>query len=292
MKSVVFISGGCGALGQAFAKECAARGWDLFLTDINKEQLTAFSNELVQEYSVNIETFACDLRHESEREELFHSFTKSSIKIWMLINVAGLDYEGQFINRERHELMDIIKINIESTTDIIHFSLDLRDGRKPFYIITVASLAGFYSMPFKATYAASKGFLISLLSALNEELRESGVSNTLLCPAGLKTRPESIAAIEAQGIIGKLTSVEVHKVVKNTIDGALKKKKIIIPGYINRLLLTTNHFLPSLLRTKAIHWRWSKTNHRKPHPKTLFDFAQNRNGQPIVVTETSVTEQI
>ncbi len=39
MKSYVFITGATGGLGQAFASECAARGWDLFLTDLAEASL-------------------------------------------------------------------------------------------------------------------------------------------------------------------------------------------------------------------------------------------------------------
>ena len=39
MRSYVLISGAAGGLGKAFAAECAARGWNLFLTDLSEEAL-------------------------------------------------------------------------------------------------------------------------------------------------------------------------------------------------------------------------------------------------------------
>ena len=55
-----------------------------------------------------------------------------------------------------------------------HALLRLRDTTEMFHIINVASLAAFYPMPYKATYAASKRFLLDFSLALGEELAGQG----------------------------------------------------------------------------------------------------------------------
>jgi uncharacterized protein len=57
-------------------------------------------------------------------------------------------------------------------------------------------------MPVKATYAASKRFLLDWSLALQEELRDQDVSVTVLCPALMPTTPETVKAIDAQGWAG------------------------------------------------------------------------------------------
>jgi hypothetical protein len=263
MQSYVFISGAGGVLGNTFASQCAAQGWNLLLTDIDGTSLRKIAEEQRRDHSVDVRAFPCDLRDVSAREELFRTLEALNLRIWMVINVAGIDFGGRFLDRRRSELRDIIRVNVESTVDISHMALGLRDGRKPFRIITVASLAGFYTMPFKATYAASKAFLINLMRALGEELREAGVSTTLLCPAGLKTRPDAVAAIESQGLLGKLTTVEVDRVVTATLNGALRSRRVIIPGSLNRVLLAAGSWIPSTWKSKAIHWKWSQAHKRR-----------------------------
>jgi short-subunit dehydrogenase len=263
MQSYVFISGAGGVLGNTFARQSAAQGWNLLLTDIDETALTKIAEELRRDRTVDVRAFPCDLRNESAREELFRTLESLNLRIWMVINVAGIDFGGRFLDRRRSELRDIIRVNVESTVDISHMALGLRDGRKPFRIITVASLAGFYAMPFKATYAASKAFLINLMGALGEELREAGVSTTLLCPAGLKTRSDAVAAIESQGIMGKLTTIEVDRVVDATLKGAIKSRKIIIPGSLNRTLLAAGTWIPSTWKSKAIRWKWNLAHNRR-----------------------------
>ncbi len=86
--------------------------------------------------------------------------------------------------------------------DVTHALLVHTDPSIPFWIITVSSLAAFFPMPVKATYAASKRFLLDFSLALREELRAVGATVTVLCPAGLPTCERSIRGIEAQGWIG------------------------------------------------------------------------------------------
>lgn len=61
MRSYAFISGATGGLGLTLAAECAAQGWDLFLTDLSEETLKCASDGLKRLYNVRARTYACDL---------------------------------------------------------------------------------------------------------------------------------------------------------------------------------------------------------------------------------------
>jgi short-subunit dehydrogenase len=100
----------------------------------------------------------------------------------------------------------IVQVNVEATMRITHKVLDCRAEKQPFYIVFVSSLASFYPMPLKATYAASKSFLREFACALGQELRPLGVRVTTLCPGGLSTTDEALSGIEAQGFWGDVTT--------------------------------------------------------------------------------------
>ena len=61
MKSMFFISGATGGLGKAFAVECASRGWDLFLTDLQEDRLVLLAHGLEQTYGVKVIVHPADL---------------------------------------------------------------------------------------------------------------------------------------------------------------------------------------------------------------------------------------
>jgi short-subunit dehydrogenase len=206
MISWIMITGATGGLGKAFAVECASRGWNVFLTDLRETSLQILNDSLRRTYGVDVQQQACDLADATSRSQLFANLQQSERRFWGLVNVAGLDNEGLFCERRREQIRSILRVNIEGTLEVTHALLERRDPRHIFRIINVGSLAGFYPMPVKATYAASKRFLLDFSIALGEELRPQGITVTILCPAGMPTNASCIQGIEAQGIMGQLTT--------------------------------------------------------------------------------------
>ncbi|MBI9044136.1 MAG: SDR family NAD(P)-dependent oxidoreductase [Anaerolineaceae bacterium] len=262
MSKLVFISGATGGLGKAFAVECASRGWNVFLTDLNEQALEILASSLEHTYGVKVFYHSCDLTEMNSRSDFFEVIKSKRHKFGMLINVAGGDHEGLFMKCSRNEIQTILRLNIEATVDVIHAMLRLADPTETFRVINISSLAAFYPMPVKATYAASKRFILNFTFALREELKDMGGSATVLCPAGLPTTPHCIQSIESQGIMGQLTTMNIGKVASRTIDLALKGRAIYIPGLINQVLQKAGGLLPSPQIARLIANRWRMTHEK------------------------------
>ncbi len=256
MQPWIFITGASGGLGKAFTVECASRGWNVFLTDLRPADLEILASGLRQAYGVEVRCQACDLTDPGAREQLFAALNATRLRFAMLINVAGGDAEGKFYERTREQIRTIVRVNIEGTLEVTHTLLGQRDLYAPFRIINVASLAAFYPMPVKATYAASKRFLLDFSLALREEVRGLGATVTALCPAGMPTTRECIQAIEAQGLMGQLTTQNIGSVAAQTIDAALKGRAIVIPGRLNHLLQLLGGLFPATLIARLVGQRW------------------------------------
>lgn len=256
MKSLVLITGATGGLGKAFAVECASRGWGLLLSDVSAERLEILAGGLRNAWGVEVVTLTCDLTDSASRKLLFEQVRGQGLRFRMLINVAGLDYEGLFIDRHREEILTIVRLNVEATLDMTHELLKLRDPIVPFRIINVASLAAFYPMPVKATYAASKRFLLDFSLALRDEVKDQGVTVTALCPAGMPTTQECIDAIEAQGLMGQLTTVDTGEVAARTVEAALRGRAVFIPGLLNRFLQAAGSLVSPRVVSVLIGKRW------------------------------------
>ncbi len=260
MKSMVYVSGATGGLGRSMAVECASRGWDLFLTDMDSIKLANLAESLSAAWNVRVSHHPCDMANEASRTELLEAMQSKGIGLHMAINVAGLDYEGLFLEKSRAQIMNLLNVNVMSTVDMMHSLPTFRDKTRPFRMINVCSMAGMFPMPVKATYAASKRLLIDLSLALREEFRAINGTVTALCPAGMATNEVLLKSLDVQGIAGQLTTLEVGHIAASTIDAALKGKAIYIPGVINRVLTHAGHLLPSTAIAKLIGWRWSRTN--------------------------------
>jgi uncharacterized protein len=155
-----------------------------------------------------------------------------------------------------------VRLNVEATLDMTHEMLKHRDPSVPFRIINVASLAAFYPMPIKATYAASKRFLLDFSLALRDEVRDQGVTVTALCPAGMPTTPECIESIESQGLMGQLTTMDTGAVAARTVEAALRGRAVVIPGLLNRFLRAAGSLVPPTGLASLIGKRWRATRRR------------------------------
>jgi uncharacterized protein len=259
MKRHVIITGATGGLGKAFALECASRGWDLYLTDLSNEKLEKLATGLMRYQDVRVSYEAFDMMNSDEMALFWQNISNNGVTCDMLINVAGLDFEGAFLERTKDEINTILRLNIEATVEMTRRMLETRKSRDPLYIINVSSLASFYPMPLKATYAASKRFLLDFSRAMRQELRMEGVRVLALCPAGLATKPETIQSIESQGWMGNLTTMQLGMVAARTIDRVLAGHSVFIPGWINRLMRVISSFVPEDLMAWLIWHRWTKT---------------------------------
>jgi short-subunit dehydrogenase len=254
MEPRIIVTGATGGLGSAFAQECARRGYGLFLTDLTPDgsRLAAW---LQTRYTVPVDYCACDLTSASARGDLFAGLAKLDYAFWGLINVAGVDYEGAFLERSREQVLRLLRLNVEATLDMSHAVLPLRDKQKRFMLINVCSLAAGAPMPYKATYAASKRFLLDHSMALRAEIREFGTV-TALCPSGMPTTPDTMRAIFAQGFWGKMTTVDPGFAAHCCLDAALKGRAVCIPGWINRMIFWGERAAPVGLVVRLIEKRW------------------------------------
>lgn len=269
MTTYTMITGATGGLGKAFAAECASRGQNLHLTDLREEPLAQLAQSLRTAYGIDARWRACDLTDERQRAALFAALEEEGVAFARLINVAGGDAEGLFAEQSRERIRSVLRLNVEAALEMTHALLALRDVRQPFRVINVASLAAFYPMPYKATYAASKRFMLDLSLALREELRQQNVSVTALCPAGMPTTPECVAAIEAQGLMGYLTTMNTGTVAALALDASERGQAVVIPGALNRALQWTGGLAPAGLVARLIARRWSAACRRRvPQPAT------------------------
>lgn len=252
----VLITGAGGGLGRAMALEAARRGYDLILTDVNASSLMVFREGLLRQYDVNVDVMPCDLTDAVDVKKLFDYIKGKDAALNMLLHVAGIDFEGGFLELECDRLIDIVRVNIEGTLRVLHGALLRRDMKKRFTIVVVSSLASLYPMPLKATYAASKRFLLDFSMALNQELADQNASVLTLCPGGLPTTAGAMQGITAQGFWGRITTNSLPLVARRTIARALRGKRIYIPGTVNRIFSIVGRLVPRTTLTKLLYSRW------------------------------------
>ncbi len=254
---ITLITGAAGGLGRAMACECARRGYDLFLTDLNETQLDGIRIGVVRRYGVKVYIKACDLTDPVSVDAIFSHLDVLGINPDMLLNIAGLDFEGSFAGRDSKRIDSIVQLNVAATLKVTHSLLERRVERKPLYIVNVSSLASIYPIPLKATYAASKRFLLDFSIALGQELKGDNVRVLALCPGGLATTKEALAGISSQGFWGNATTNRLETVARRTISRVLSGRRVYIPGALNRVFSIAGRLVPATWIAKLLYGRWN-----------------------------------
>ena len=256
-ESHVIITGALGGFGSVFADECALRGMNLILIDRHQEAGSLLSY-LHDRHQVYIKYFSCDLTNPGQFTQLIKRFEQNGYKFSGLINVVGKEFEGPFIERTQDELNYMLHLNAGVMLNLTLAVLKMRDMGVRFKLVNIASMGGFFPMPYKAVYSSTKRFIINFSLALRKEIINFG-NVTVVCPAGLPTNSESMKKIFLQGFWGKLTAQDTAVVARRTLNKVQRNVPIYIPGLSNKFLVWLSHILPEVWMTSYLSRRWKNT---------------------------------
>ncbi len=251
-----FISGATGGIGKAFARLCAEKGYDLFITGRSQEKLDALKKELLSlNRSIAVEAVACQLTDEQDRERLLAAADAADVKFERAIHVAGVDIQKAFEEYTKEKVIFQIRVNVEATISLAHALL--KRGAPMKEIVTISSMSGVTPMPYFALYSATKGALTSFFTSLRLELK-GRVKVTTVLPGGVPTRPDIVKDIENQGLWGKLSAKSPEYVAKKSLKAVQRNKAILIPGFFNRFLYFVMKITPRAISMRFIARRWKK----------------------------------
>jgi len=239
--NTTLITGASSGIGEAFARKLASRGRNVLLVARSEDKLIALCNELGRINRIRAQYVAIDLAKPESPECLFAEVEKRELVIDMLINNAGFGSMGEFAKLDLARELNMIDLNIKSLVDLTYRFLIPMRSRKQGTIVNVASTAGFQPVPFMATYAATKAFVLSFSEALWEENRPHGVHVMALCPGVTETNFFDAAQIQMPPMRVAQTPEEV---VDTALSGLARKKSHIVSGWSNFLMIEAERLVP------------------------------------------------
>jgi len=246
--NTTLITGASSGIGAAFARKLAARGRNVLLIARSEDKLIALCNELGRLTSIRAQYLALDLQHPDAGAQLFEETQKRELEIDMLINNAGFGSMGDFTRLDLKHELDMIDLNVRAVVDLTQRFLGPMRERKRGTIINVASTAGFQSVPYMATYAATKAFVLSFSEALWEENRLHGVHVMALCPGVTETNFFHASGIDHPPMRTIQTPEEV---VETALRALHRKKNLVISGWTNWFTVEAERFVPRTMVTKV-----------------------------------------
>ncbi len=245
-------------IGQAFAHDCARRGMNLLLVALPGRELKETALELENTYKVTVHTLEIDLTEKEAPEMVYNWCMRHGFRVNILINNAGVAGTAIFEDSPI-EYSDLrIQLNIRALVLLTRYFIPQMKQFEKSYILNVSSLSAYYAIPFKSIYSASKAFVLSFSKSLREELRNTPIHVSVVCPNGVQTNNGTFERIKSHGLMGKLTQIDRLKLAKFSLNLMFRGKTVIIPKRINKLLLTIGHLTPGAIKQRLLRREFSK----------------------------------
>ena len=246
--NTTLITGASSGIGEVFARKLAARGRNVLLVARSEDKLITLCNELGRSNNIRAQYVALDLSKPEAPAQLFEESTKRGLTVDMLVNNAGFGSMGEFGKLDLARELNMIDLNIKSLLELTYRFLPPMIEHKQGAIINVASTAAFQPVPFMATYAATKAFVLSFSEALWEENRAYGIKVLALCPGVTDTNFFEAARGHKPPARASQTPEEV---VDTALRGLDRGKSHIISGWTNYLMTQGERLAPRSLITRV-----------------------------------------
>jgi len=218
------VTGASSGIGAAIARELHHRGATLVVTARRRSQLDALAAELG-----GAEVITGDLGAPGGAASVWAAAATRPVDI--LINNAGFGYFRPFGTVDWARDAELVQLNITALVELSHRFVEQRTGT---YLVNIASIAAYQSVPNMALYAASKAFVRNFTEALHDEQRGT-TSVTCVCPGGTKTDFHEMAGAGDYGMIANLSMMTAEEVARISVRAMLRGKRTVIPGLMNKL---------------------------------------------------------
>lgn len=250
--SYTLITGASGGIGEAAAREFAARKHNLILAARTENKLKQICTELSESYGIKADYIVADLRNPDAPQHIYEECRKRNVQIDVLVNNAGIGSSGEFAENDLKSELDIIQINCASLTALTHLFLQGMKQRRSGTIINIGSLIAFIASPYMSVYAGSKHFVKVFTYSLAEECKPYNIHVLFFSPGLTTSNFMNTKANNndwGRSLTGNAetqTPGEVARELSNAFD---TKKAVHVSGSNNRRMAMLSRVLP--LRTIA-----------------------------------------
>ncbi|MBR4524367.1 MAG: SDR family NAD(P)-dependent oxidoreductase [Bacteroidales bacterium] len=239
---VALITGGSSGMGLEFARQLAARGYDLLLVSNQEQALADAARELAG--PVSVRTRFQDLARPEAADELFAWCRAEDLIPDVLVNNAGMFFFKELQAEDLGRVQAMIDLHVTTITRICLLFGQAMKSRGSGYILIMSSMAARIPAPGITVYSATKAYLRSFGRSLSYEMRPYGVGVTTVCPAAIATPLYRLDERKMRlGI--RLGVIRTPKwLVRRALRALFRKRRVISPAFMNIYLPALVALLP------------------------------------------------
>ncbi len=246
----VLITGASSGIGKALAHEFAAHGHRIIAVSENDTELEAAAREIRDRHSTEVLALSKDLADAAAPQALYDEIRAHGWEVDILVNNAGVGQRGTFHETALDDDIAIIRINIEALTRLTKLFLADMVVRGSGKILNTGSIAGFEPGPLFATYHASKAYVVSFSESIAEELKDTPITVTVLCPGPVFTPFFEKADAKDVRVLESGLPMKPEEVATAAYEALVRGERTVIPGALNKVMVFTRRMIPIALQAK------------------------------------------
>ncbi|RJF71163.1 SDR family NAD(P)-dependent oxidoreductase [Deinococcus cavernae] len=225
VRPVIVLTGASSGIGEATARELAARQYALVLAARRAERLHALARELDPSGS-RVLAVPTDLTSDEGRRHLLGRTQAHFGRVDVLINNAGVTVERGWWWDDPDPLR-VLRVNLEAPIEMTRLVLPQMQARGSGHIVNIGSVAGRSAT--NGLYSASKFGIRGFSLALRRELLGSGLHVSLIAPGFVKSEMTAGARLPMPG-----PEVVAHAVAEVLLR---PRREVIVPRAYRALAL-------------------------------------------------------
>lgn len=240
-------------LGRDIACELASRRYDLVLLARSERILRDLAFDIRQQYDVEVVHLAIDLSHPEAAQQVSAFVRNRGIRLGILINNPGYGMWGSFSELNIAQQISMLRQNNEHVISLTYELLPILQSETQSYVLNIASLLAYGSLPYMSFYAASKAFIVSFSRSLSSELKKTNVSVTCISSEGLD-RYFSVhgPSNTTRRPVKANVELDTRTIATHAVEALLSKKTEPVIGRLDRIIACANRLFPKFAVDRLI----------------------------------------
>lgn len=180
---IAIVTGAGRGIGRGIAGKLAAEGATVVVTDVDQAAAEVTAKELGR----GAVGLAADVTSKESVEEMVAEVKNRFGRVDVLVNNAGWDKAGPFVDSDEADWQRVVAINLFGTLNCAKAVLPLMAEQGSGSVVNVGSDAGRVGSSGEAVYSAAKGGVIAFTKAAAREMARYQINVNCICPGPTDT---------------------------------------------------------------------------------------------------------
>lgn len=239
------ITGASSGIGLEYARQLAAKGYNLVIVSNREEENCRVASELTAQYGIETLPLYADLAQADAAQQLYDWCHERNLEIEILVNNAGMLLFSTLEHTDPARIDVLLNLHCTTPTHLCRlFAADMK-ARGRGYILIMSSIAAWLPFPTISLYGASKVYLRSFAQSLWYEMREYGVSVTAVFPSAVDTPLYNLGEKPRRWLrrFGAMMSAET--LARKALRAMFRHRRRCIPGLLTKVEYAICALLPA-----------------------------------------------